>query len=109
MWRKVNEELDPKNLKSTVKRAGGSVMIWGCMTSFGVGNLHFIDGIMDQKIYLDILRKNVKESTVKLGVNKKFNFNQDSDPKHMAYKVRQCLLYNCPHFMELSPQSPDLK
>ncbi len=30
----------------TVKHGGGSVLMWGCMSAAGVGELHFIDGIM---------------------------------------------------------------
>ncbi|GFV57533.1 transposable element Tcb1 transposase [Trichonephila clavipes] len=55
VWRKSNTVLDPKNLRPTVKHGGGSVMVWGCMASNGVGNLVFIDGIMDHKLYIDIL------------------------------------------------------
>ena len=29
-------------------------MVWGCMSTKGPGNLYFIEGIMDQNMYLDI-------------------------------------------------------
>ncbi len=29
----------------TVKHGGGSVLMWGCMSAAGVGELHFIDGV----------------------------------------------------------------
>ncbi|GFV05056.1 transposable element Tc1 transposase [Trichonephila clavipes] len=60
VWRKPNTALDPKNLRPTVKHGGGSVMVWGCMASNGVGNLVFIDGIMDFKLYIDKLNSNLK-------------------------------------------------
>ncbi|GFV61560.1 transposable element Tcb1 transposase [Trichonephila clavipes] len=62
VWRKPNTVLDPKNLRPTVKHGGGSVMVWGRMASNGVGNLVFIDGIMDHKLYIDIHNNNLKES-----------------------------------------------
>jgi hypothetical protein len=34
------------NVCPTVKHDVGSVMVWGCMAESGVGNLHFIKGIM---------------------------------------------------------------
>ncbi len=35
----------------TVKHGGGSVLMWGCMSAAGVGELHFIDGIMNSQMY----------------------------------------------------------
>ncbi|GBL64137.1 Transposable element Tcb1 transposase [Araneus ventricosus] len=60
VWRKPNSELEMKNLTPSVKHGGGSQMVWGCMSAVGVGNLHFIDGIMDKYMYLDILKQNLK-------------------------------------------------
>ena len=108
VWRKPNQEMFPKNLRSTVKHGGGSVMVWGCMSAAGVGRLHFIDGIMDQNVYINILKENLKESAEKLGIGNTFNFYQDNDPKHKAHKVRNWLLYNCPKVIETPPPSPDL-
>ncbi|GFU42817.1 transposable element Tcb1 transposase [Trichonephila clavipes] len=65
VWRKPNTALDPKNLRSTVKHGVGSVMVWGHMASNGVGNLVFIDGIIDPKLYIDILNNNLKENATK--------------------------------------------
>ncbi|GFT11330.1 hypothetical protein TNCV_1144191 [Trichonephila clavipes] len=47
VWRQVGKELDPKNTIKTVKYGGGSVLVWGCMSA-GVGELVFIDGIMNK-------------------------------------------------------------
>ena len=33
IWNKPNAELQPKNLISTVKHGGGSVMVWGFMSA----------------------------------------------------------------------------
>lgn len=108
VWRKPNEELLPKNLKPTIKHGGGSVMVWGSFSAAGPGILHFIDEIMDQKVYLNILKENLSESVEKLSLGDDWYFYQDNDPKHKAYNVRSWLLYNCPHVMETPPQSPDI-
>lgn len=108
VWRRPNEELKQKNLRATVKHGGGSVMVWGCFSAAGVGSLVFIDGIMDRKVYINILRNNMKQSAEKLGIKDKFNFYQDNDPKHKANETRLYLLYNCPKVLETPPQSPDL-
>ncbi|GFW46653.1 transposable element Tcb1 transposase [Trichonephila clavipes] len=93
VWRKPNTALDPKNLRPTVKHGGGSVMVWGCMASNGVGNLVFIDGIMDHKLYIDILNNNLKESAKKLGLDGNFILQQD-DPKHTARKCQNVVSFS---------------
>ncbi|GFX94177.1 transposable element Tc1 transposase [Trichonephila clavipes] len=65
VWGKPNTALDSKKLRPTVKHGGNSVMVWGCMASNGIGNLVFIDDIMDHKLYRDILNSNLKESAKK--------------------------------------------
>ncbi len=44
----------------TVKHGQGSVIEWGCMSGHGVGNLVFIDGILNADGYLSILKENLK-------------------------------------------------
>lgn len=106
--RKANEELNPKNLNSTIKHGGGSLMLWGCISAGGVGNMTFINGIMNKEMYLEILKQNLKQSAEKLGIEKTFKYYQDNDPKHTAEIVRLYLIYNCPKVIKTPPQSPDL-
>lgn len=105
--RKPNTELLRKNINSTVKRGGKSLMVWGAMSCNGVGNLVYINTSMTKVEYLKILKNNLKQSAQKLNVHD-FYFYQDNDPKHKAWDVRNWLLYNCPHVIETPPQSPDL-
>ena len=51
VWRNPWEKIKKAILKSTVKYGGGSVLVWGCMSANGAGNLIFIDGIMDKNDY----------------------------------------------------------
>ena len=62
VWRKPGASLEKKNLKPTLKFGGGSVLVWGCMSAKGVGNLVFIDGIMDKNVYLNIIQNNLAQS-----------------------------------------------
>ncbi len=56
VWRKPGQELDKRFVKKNVKHGGGSIMVWGCVTSKGVGRLRCIDWhIMDSAVYIDIL------------------------------------------------------
>lgn len=108
VWRKTNEELKLKNLKATVKHGGGSVMVWGAMAAAGVGNLVFVEGIMDHRQYLTILQQNLLPSIEKLNLGDQWIFQQDNDPKHTARIVKEWILYNVPKQLYSPPQSPDL-
>ncbi|GFW54917.1 transposable element Tcb2 transposase [Trichonephila clavipes] len=108
VWRKPNTSGHPKHTIPTVKHGGGSVMVWGCMAASGVGKLVFIDGIMHKMVYLTILQNNLKESADKLGLGSNFIFQQDNDPKHTAFVVKEWLLYHCRYQLNTPPQSPDL-
>ncbi|GFY07486.1 transposable element Tcb2 transposase [Trichonephila clavipes] len=105
---KPNTSHHPKHTIPTVKHGGGSVMVWGCMAASGVGKLVFIDGIMHKMAYLNILQNNLKESADKLGLGSNFIFQQDNDPKHTAFVVKEWLLYHYWNQLNTPPQSPDL-
>ena len=96
VWTKTNEDILEKNLYPTIKHEDGSVMVWGCMDSSGVGNLYFIEGKMKWTGYLDILKQNLKASAIKFGIKDDFNFYQGNDPKSIAYWLRSWGLFNCP-------------
>ncbi|GBM76663.1 hypothetical protein AVEN_206543-1 [Araneus ventricosus] len=80
VWRKPNSELEMKILTPSVKHGGGSQMVLGCMSAVGVGNLHFIEGMMDKYMYLDILKQNLKQSAEKMGILPHYKLYQDNDP-----------------------------
>lgn len=69
------------------------------MSAVGVGNLQFIGSTMNQYDYLNILKNNLRESAQNMGLDQDFYFQQDNDPKHTAYKVRQWIIYNVPHIL----------
>lgn len=110
IWRTANSEYKLKNLKGTVKHGGDSVMIWGYMAVNGVGDLVFIDGIMNKMSYLNILKNHLKSSSLsdKLQLENNYYVQHDNDPKHTAYIVKQWVLYNTLHVLATPPQSPDV-
>lgn len=83
-------------------------MVWGCFAWSGVGNLEKIDGIMTADSYIAILKRNLKESARKVGLEKKFIFQQDNDPKHTAHKTTAYFRASRTKLLEWPPQSPDL-
>ncbi len=56
VWRQPDEECKDKCVLPTVKHLGGSVMVWGCMSVAGTGELQFIEGTINANMYCNILK-----------------------------------------------------
>ncbi|CAG8849448.1 13651_t:CDS:2, partial [Gigaspora margarita] len=54
-----NEPFNERNVISTKKYGGGSIRVWGCFSSFGVGNIVRIFGTMDGDLYRQILTEDL--------------------------------------------------
>lgn len=66
-------------------------MVWGCTTN-GVENLVIILGTKDKFVYLNTLKRNLKESTEKLRFADEFSLYQDNDSKDSARVMQERLL-----------------
>ncbi len=69
VWQRPGEEYQENCALPTVKHGGGSIMVWGCMTTAGTGELRFIEGNMDSNMYCDILKQKMMPSLQKLFSN----------------------------------------
>lgn len=107
VWRGPKKGLDSKYVEHTVKFNKASLMVWGCFSARGVGNLVFIDGIMDRFKYLNILTNNLKQSAASMDLNN-YVFQQDNDPKHTSKIISQYLEENEIETLPFPSQSPDL-
>lgn len=108
-WLRKGEPLQTKHVKQTIKHGGGSLMLWGCMTAFGMGPVHQIQGIMNKEIYLDILRQNLGQAIENMPYpENEVVFQQDRDPKHTAKIVTNWLTNQSFTLLEWPAQSPDL-
>ena len=65
--RRVGEDYLPECIQSTVKFGGGSVMVWGCITSDGVGPLTTVDDRMKAKDYIDLLEQTLVSFKTTMG------------------------------------------
>jgi transposase len=109
--RSSSEKMAPQCLVPTVKHGGGSIMVWGCFSGHGIGDLIKIDGIMKKEDYKKILVRYAIPSGRRV-IGHGFVFQQDNDPKHTSRLCRRYLdkkeadgvIVN----MVWPPQSPDL-
>ena len=100
--------MQAKNVLPTVKHGAGSVMVYGTMATSAVAILRFIDGIMDQRMYPNILKDSYIPSIKKLELPGEPILLQDNDPKHNSNLVKHWMLYNIKTKLHHHPQSPDL-
>lgn len=106
--RKKDEAFHPDCLKRKVKFPA-SVMVWGSMSSKGVGKLHFIEGTVDTNKYLDILEESLLPVMEEHVTSRKdFVFQQDGAACHTSKKALKWMEdYNIP-LLEWVSSSPDL-
>ncbi len=106
VWRRKGEEYKEKCMVPTLKHGGGSVLMWGCMSAAGVGELHFIDGIMNSQMYCSILKEKMLPSLRALG--RRALFQHDNDPKHTSKATVGFLKKNRVKVIQWPSMSPDL-
>ncbi len=104
VWRKGGEAHSPSCLKSSVKFPQ-SVMIWGAMSSAGVGPLCFLKTNITAPVYIYIFL--LLTSFLKM-LFKDFIFQQDLAPAHTAKSTKSWLNDNGVGVLDWPANSPDL-
>ncbi len=106
VWWRPGEEYHENCALPTVKHVGGSIMVWGCMSAAGTGELRFIEGNMDSNMYCDILKQKMMPSLQKLCRTAVFQHN--NHPKHTTKMTTALLMKLKVMVMEWPSMSPDL-
>lgn len=96
IWRRSKGQLLDHHARKVVKFGGGSVMVWGAITSRGVGKLVFIDTKMNSELYVDILRSGLRGTIEMHGFKlDEVIFQQDNGPKHVSNHTKNFLAPLC--------------
>ncbi|KAL0153025.1 hypothetical protein M9458_051624 [Cirrhinus mrigala] len=104
VWRKGGEAHSPSCLKSSVKFPQ-SVMIWGAMSSAGVGPLCFSKTKVTAPIYKEILELSSADQLFK---DADYIFQQDLAPAHTAKSTKSWLNDHGVGVLDWPANSPDL-
>ncbi|GFT58651.1 transposable element Tcb1 transposase [Trichonephila clavipes] len=83
-------------------------MVWGCMSSHGVGRLHIVSGTVKAMDYIEILQNKLLPTARDLLGNQSWIFQDDNAPCHRAKVVQKWLEDHTVNRMNWPGQSPDL-
>ncbi len=107
VWKKGGEAHSPSCMKSSVKFPQ-SVMIWGAMSSAGVGPLCFLKTNVTAPVYQEILEHFMLPSADQLFKDADFIFQQDLAPAHTAKSTKSWLNDHGVGVLDWPANSPDL-
>lgn len=107
VWRRKNTAYNANHTVGTVKHSR-YVMLWGCFSCAGLGNLEEISGKINGSYYRDILQNNLRISARNMGLGNDFTFQHNNDPKRTSSIVKRFLENNNINVLQWPPQSPDL-
>ncbi|GFX12869.1 transposable element Tcb1 transposase [Trichonephila clavipes] len=100
---RTHEEFSPQCLKPTVKYPT-KVMVWGCMSSHGVGRLYIASGKVKAMDYIEIPQNKLLPTAR----NQSWIFQDDNAPCHCAKVVPKWLNDHTGNRINWPGQSPDL-
>ncbi len=86
----------------------GSVMVWGCVSALGIGNLQFCDGTINAEKYIEILEYNMLPSRRHLFQGRPCIFQQDNAKPHSAHITKSWLRRKRVRVLDWPACSPDL-
>ncbi len=107
VWRKRGEAQNPRCLRSSVKFPQ-SVMVWGAMSSAGVGPLCFLRSKVNTAVYQEVLEHFMIPAADQLYGDADFIFQQDLAPAHSAKATSTWFKDHGIPVLNLPANSPDL-
>ncbi len=105
---RTKEEKDHPDCYQQQVQKPGSVMVWGCVSALGKGNLHFCDGTINAEKYIEILEHNMLPSRRHLFQGRPCIFQQDNAKPHSAHIKKSWLRRKRVRVLDWPACSPDL-
>jgi transposase len=107
IWRKKGEGLKPQNTTRSLKHPA-SQMLWGCMTSQGLGRKIFVKGMINSLKYQEILSEGLLFTLEDIHSHGEWIFQQDLASPHSSKSTHKWFLDNDINTLEWPANSPDL-
>ena len=108
-WMGDGSTLQDHHVQKSAKFGGGSIMIWGCMTSKGPGFMCKLGSTLDQHLYKEILMDELQKTIEYFDLDPtKVIFQQDNASCHTANSVAALLGNQSFDVLEWPAKSPDL-
>ena len=108
-WRTIGEAYDSQVI-ALRSRSTTSVMVWGCISVHGTGELAVLEGNINHRDYIEVLDQNLLSSVENMFGHREhpFIFQDDNAPVHRARGVETWLENQGINRMQWPAQSPDL-
>ncbi|GFX38420.1 transposable element Tc1 transposase [Trichonephila clavipes] len=108
VWRMPSERFFSDCIVLTVEFGGGSIMVWGCFSWFGLGPLVPVIGNMNSEMYVDILDKAALPTLWQYFGEGPFLFQQDNCSIHTSWLAHTWFDEMGVQKLDWPSQSPDL-
>lgn len=106
-WVKPIHSLNPELIIPTVQ-GGPSIMVWGCVSRFGVHDIECLEGSIDGPRYISVLKDNIIPIKNDYFKSDHFIFQQDNAPVHNSQVVQKFLENHKIQVINWPPYSPDI-
>lgn len=104
-----HKRLLPHQVRPMAQGGGGKIMIWGCITFFGPGDLSRITGTLNAELYLEALNEYVLATFAWYGMDPTVSiFQQDNSRVHTANLMQEWFAEQDFTVLEWPTNSPDL-
>jgi transposase len=104
-----NKIARPHHTKGMVQGGGGTMLLWGCLTYWGPGDLSWIHGTMDSETYVDVLKEYYHPTVKYYGMDHKTTMlQQDNASSHTSAMTKRFLEKAKIAILDWPVRSPDL-
>jgi len=108
VWTKDVDPLDPRLIVESVQGGGAKIMVWGCISWYGVHDLVLLEGSVNAEGYIGVLEANLLPIRQQYFGRSSFIFQQDGARIHTANATMEFLNDQNIEVLEWPPHSPDM-